>query len=71
MKPLTTCRYLGNKAFSFPPPLEGYADEADNEGLTTPCWCDKTQHALGPDGDPVDLDCCAKGRPCFVPEVDL
>ena len=29
------------------------------------CWCNMTQHVLGPDRSLVQLDVCVGGRECF------
>lgn len=31
------------------------------------CWCNKTQHVVGPDEEVVDRATCIAGRDCFVP----
>jgi hypothetical protein len=30
------------------------------------CWCNKTQHVMGPDQELVDRTTCVEGRDCFV-----
>jgi hypothetical protein len=38
----------------------------EEEGSTRfNCWCNKTQHVLGPDEDLVDRTDCIDGRICF------
>ncbi|MFQ5845037.1 MAG: hypothetical protein ACE5JG_08620 [Planctomycetota bacterium] len=68
MKPLGACRHLCNKAWLFPPPVEG---EADFNPEATPSWCEETHDAIGPDGGDVREDCCTRDRPCFRPRVEL
>jgi hypothetical protein len=31
------------------------------------CWCNKTQHVLGPDNELVDRTACVVGRVCYQP----
>ena len=33
------------------------------------CWCNQTQHALGPDDDLADRERCIPGRACYQPGV--
>lgn len=68
MKPLDSCRHIQNKAFFFPPPVEGY-DEMRT--LATPCWCIRSHEPVGPDGGEVSLERCDRKRPCYEPYVDL
>lgn len=38
----------------------------EEEGSTRfNCWCNKTQHVLGPDDELVDRFTCVPGRECF------
>lgn len=38
----------------------------EEEGSTRfNCWCNKTQHILGPDQNLVDRSACIAGRDCF------
>ncbi|MCA8921727.1 MAG: hypothetical protein KDD82_07950 [Planctomycetes bacterium] len=68
MKPPHYCRYLTNKAFFFPPPV----DVRPEEGLHTPCRCNQTQETLGPDGALVCVDACSgPGRSCYLADVEL
>ncbi len=30
------------------------------------CWCNKSQHVMGPDNQLVDRNACTEGRECFV-----
>lgn len=68
MKSHDACYYIQNKAFFFPPPLDG--DRA-GEPLSTPCWCLRTHEPVGPDGVEVTVEACRPGRACFRPEVQL
>jgi hypothetical protein len=45
------------------PPLE----EADILDASQHCWCQRTQQALGPDGDVVRPRDCVAGRECYEP----
>jgi len=39
----------------------------EEEGSTRfNCWCNKSQHVIGPDELLVDRDQCVSGRSCFV-----
>ncbi|MEZ6187281.1 MAG: hypothetical protein R3F62_20000 [Planctomycetota bacterium] len=68
MKPPHYCRYLTNKAFFFPPPV----DPRPEQELSTPSRCNRTQEVLGPDGVLVCVDeCSGPGRPCYVANVEL
>lgn len=33
------------------------------------CWCNKTQHVLGPDNELVDRTACIDGRICYRPRA--
>ena len=37
------------------------ADEAGNQN----CWCNITQHVIGPDSQDVDRPNCSPGRDCY------
>jgi len=68
MKPPHYCRFLTNKAFFFPPPV----DDRPEEELRTPCRCNHTQEPLGPDGCLVSVaECSGPGRTCYVADVEL
>jgi hypothetical protein len=43
-----------------PPDSSGFADHIE----ATAFWCVCTQKAFGPDGLPVTLESCSKGRSC-------
>lgn len=36
----------------------------DEEGSKDYCWCNLTQHVIGPDGEHVDRRSCIAGRSC-------
>lgn len=64
-QPQTPCMNLRSKAIY----VTGNPDPQphDEEGSTRfNCWCNKTQHVLGPDQDLVDRATCVDGRECFV-----
>lgn len=69
MKPHTACRYLENKSFFLPPPVD--AEQERSEPLATPSWCLLTHDAAGPDGKAVCETDCIPGRRCFQAEVEL
>lgn len=65
---LPPCFYLRSKAIY----VTGNPDPqpTDDEGSTRfNCWCNKTQHTLGPDLDLVDRVTCVEGRDCFIPRA--
>jgi hypothetical protein len=33
------------------------------------CWCNTTQHVLGPDQALVDRTACVNGRECYLPRA--
>ena len=40
---------------------------SDEEGSTRfNCWCNCTQHVIGPDRQLVDRKACVEGRECFA-----
>ncbi len=39
--------------------------EAEEGSTRFNCWCNKTQHILGPDRELVDRPSCVDGRACF------
>lgn len=42
----------------------------DDEGSTRfSCWCNRTQHVLGPDQELVDRSTCVEGRTCYRPRA--
>ena len=56
------CRHLKSKDLYLNVPFHPSGFE-ESEG--TPCWCNKTQQCLGPDGDLVDRTACRAGRDCY------
>lgn len=62
------CMFLRSKAIY----VTGDPDprSKEEEGSTRfNCWCNKTQHTLGPDDQLVDRDECCDGRECYLPRV--
>ncbi len=45
-------------------------EHPDEEGNQY-CWCNKTQHILGPDQKDVERACCIPGRGCFCESYDV
>ena len=42
----------------------------EEEGSTRfNCWCNKTQHTIGPDKQMVDRFECVEGRECYIPRA--
>ena len=40
--------------------------QSPEEGSTRfNCWCNKSQHVMGPDQQLVDRDACVEGRACY------
>ncbi len=58
------CRHLRSKGMYITGQLNPAAE--GNEVGDGHCWCNQTQHALGPDDDFVGRDTCIAGRQCFV-----
>ena len=56
------CRHLRSKAIFVTGQLE--PSHADEEGSHY-CWCNLTQHVLGPDDRDVCRQGCTQGRQCF------
>ena len=64
VQPLPPCMNLRSKAIY----VTGNPDPQtpQEEGSTRfNCWCNKTQHVLGPDREIVDRHACTDGRDCF------
>ena len=58
------CVYLRNKAMY----VRGVVDDPTNfpEETNSPqCWCNMTQHHLGPDSEYVTRHDCIPGRECY------
>ncbi|MCR9296687.1 MAG: hypothetical protein NXI32_28605 [bacterium] len=61
---LPPCVYLRSKAIY----VTGNPDpqSPEEEGSTRfDCWCNKTQHVIGPDQQVVERKACIEGRGCF------
>ena len=59
------CTHLRSKAMYVTGELQPtHVDELDSHGQN--CWCNLTQHVLGPDDRPVTLIDCAGKRSCFI-----
>ena len=64
VQPLPPCMNLRSKAIY----VTGNPDpqSPEEEGSTRfNCWCNKTQHVIGPDQVLVDRHACVDGRDCF------
>ena len=57
------CRHLLSKGMF----VSGMVDPAEIGMSDGHCWCNKTQHALGPDDGLVARHKCIFGRRCFEP----
>ncbi|MCA9126695.1 MAG: hypothetical protein KDB22_06410 [Planctomycetales bacterium] len=61
---LPPCRHLRSKAIyvTGDPDPQSPAEEGSTRFN---CWCNKTQHTLGPDEELVDRQTCVDGRNCY------
>jgi len=59
------CIHLRSKAIYVTGELT--ATHTDEEGGADYCWCNLTQHVLGPDARDVHQRECVPGRACFRP----
>lgn len=57
------CIHLRSKAMYVTGDLKN-PDHPDEAGAHY-CWCNRTQHVLGPDQAYVNRRACTPGRPCF------
>lgn len=59
----TPCVYLRNKTLFVTGQLRNpeHPDQADVQH----CWCNLTQHVMGPDQRQVEMRSCVNGRGCF------
>ena len=58
------CIHLRSKAMIVtgePDPRQADPEQSHTQG----CWCNLTQHILGPDKGLVELNHCTAGRECF------
>ena len=62
------CSYLRSKAIyvTGDPDPQSYEEEGSTRFS---CWCNQTQHILGPDQGLVDRSACVEGRECFMPRA--
>lgn len=59
------CMFLRSKAiYVTGDPDPKTPEEAESTRFN--CWCNKTQHVIGPDNELVDRKSCLLGRGCFV-----
>lgn len=57
------CRHLRSKGMYVTGRLNPSVDDPEvGDGY---CWCNKTQHMIGPDDGLVDRASCAGGRTCY------
>lgn len=59
----SACRHLLSKGMF----VSGMVDPAEIGMGDGHCWCNKTQHALGPDDGLVARHKCIVGRRCYEP----
>lgn len=60
------CRHLLSKGMFVTGQLDPAADPHVGDGN---CWCNQTQHVLGPDKELVDRENCNSLRPCYEPRL--
>ena len=58
------CVYLRNKAMYLRDAI-GHPENFPEETNAPQCWCNQTQHFLGPDGEYVGRHECIPGRDCY------
>ena len=61
---LPPCLHLRSKAIY----VTGDPDPRTPEEMASTrfdCWCNKTQHTVGPDQDLVERSTCVEGRDCY------
>ena len=56
------CVHLRSKAMYVTGQLE---PAHEDEGGSHSCWCNRTQHFIGPDEQVVDRTACIAGRECY------
>lgn len=62
------CMFLRSKAiYVTGDPDPRTPEEADSTRFN--CWCNKTQHVIGPDQQLVERAACVEGRACFSPRA--
>lgn len=63
--PVTTppCIHMRSKAMYVTGSIDA-PDHPDEEGSHY-CWCNRTQHVIGPDQNDVDRPLCIPGRECY------
>ena len=59
------CLHLRSKAMYVRGTREGLEDA--NPVAHENCWCNLTQHIIGPDNEDVEHHRCVQGRTCFKP----
>jgi hypothetical protein len=62
----SACRHLLSKGMYVTGQLNP-ADDPYQPMSDGYCWCNLTQHALGPDDRLVDRESCIQGRSCYEP----
>ena len=63
---LPPCVFLRSKAIYVTGDPDPKTPE-ESESTRFDCWCNKTQHVMGPDNVLVDRVACVEGRECFAP----
>jgi len=66
IRKLPPCLHLRSKAIYVTGDPDPHAPE--EVGSTRfDCWCNKTQHVIGPDHLLVERTACVEGRDCYLP----
>ncbi len=58
-----SCIHLRSKAMYVTGKMRPVTDE--DEGGSQHCWCNITQHVIGPDKKDVDRETCGPSRECY------
>jgi len=63
--PVTTppCMHLRSKSM--------YVEGTQRPSENSPCWCNQTQHVLGPDQQFAGARNCTTGRECYRPSMEV
>lgn len=63
---LPACMFLRSKAIYVTGDPDPKTPE-ESESTRFNCWCNKTQHVMGPDNELVERASCVEGRDCYRP----
>jgi hypothetical protein len=48
-----------------------YVEGTQRPSEKSPCWCNQTQHVLGPDQQFAGARNCTTGRECYRPSMEV